>query len=189
MHRFLKFTYFGITLYMFRTVLPSITRGSRMYILQQVYVKQILPSACHHQEFKTVHTSTGIRQTDTVVCLLAGMRWNCKTLQRQKTIKAATPYSRKHELKFLYVGKQKNWPSSVSFPLASRRQYLFDMYLLLYVQSWTPDDGRKDRRKHIECYPRNKINLRSWCILLDLPQNILRCTVLWTANVSSHDNH
>jgi len=26
----------------------------------------------HHQEFKTVHTATGICQTDTLVCLLAG---------------------------------------------------------------------------------------------------------------------
>jgi len=28
----------------------------------------------HHQEFKTVHTVTGICQTDTALCLLAGMR-------------------------------------------------------------------------------------------------------------------
>jgi hypothetical protein len=28
----------------------------------------------HHQEFKTVHTATGICQTDTEVCLLAGTR-------------------------------------------------------------------------------------------------------------------
>ena len=27
----------------------------------------------HHQEFKTVHTATGICQTDTAVCLLAGI--------------------------------------------------------------------------------------------------------------------
>ena len=40
----------------------------------------------HHQEFKTVHTATGIRQTDNATCLLA-----------------------------------------------SRQQYLFDIYLLLYV--------------------------------------------------------
>ena len=33
---------------------------------------------------------------------------------------------------------------------------MFDIYLLLYVQSWTPDDGRKDRPKHVECY--SKIN-------------------------------
>jgi len=26
----------------------------------------------HHQEFKTVHTATGICQTDTAVCLLTG---------------------------------------------------------------------------------------------------------------------
>jgi len=30
----------------------------------------------HHQEFKTVHTATGICQTDTAVCLLAGTRCN-----------------------------------------------------------------------------------------------------------------
>ena len=28
----------------------------------------------HHQEYKTVHTATGICQTDTAVCLLAGTR-------------------------------------------------------------------------------------------------------------------
>ena len=59
----------------------------------------------HHQEFKTVHTGTGLCQTDTAVCLVA-----------------------------------------------SRQQYLFDIRLLLYVQSLTPDDGRKDRPKHVECY-------------------------------------
>ena len=36
--------------------------------------------------------------------------------------------------------------------LASRKQYLFDIYLLLYVQSLTPDDGRKDSPKHVYCY-------------------------------------
>ena len=63
----------------------------------------------HHQEFKTVHTATGIRQTDTAVCLLA-----------------------------------------------SRQQYLFDICLLLYVQFSTPDDGRKDRPKHVECHSKIK---------------------------------
>ena len=38
--------YFGMTLYMFRTVFPSIIRTSRLYIQQQAYVKQILLSAC-----------------------------------------------------------------------------------------------------------------------------------------------
>jgi len=38
--------YFGITLYMFLTVFPSIIRSSRLYIEQQEFVKQILLSAC-----------------------------------------------------------------------------------------------------------------------------------------------
>jgi len=37
MHQFLKFIYFGIILYMFWTVFPSIIRSSRLYIQQQVY--------------------------------------------------------------------------------------------------------------------------------------------------------
>jgi len=40
--------YFGMTLYMYRTVFPSIIRSS-----------------------KTVHTATDICQTDTAICLLA----------------------------------------------------------------------------------------------------------------------
>ena len=30
----------------------------------------------HNQEFQTVHTATGICQTDIAVCLLAGTKWN-----------------------------------------------------------------------------------------------------------------
>jgi len=59
----------------------------------------------HHQEFKTVHTATGICQTDTAVSLLA-----------------------------------------------SRQLYLCDIRLLQYIQSLIPDDGRKDRPKHVECH-------------------------------------
>jgi hypothetical protein len=29
---------------------------------------------------------------------------------------------------------------------------LFDVCLLLYVQAWAPDDGQKDRPKHVECF-------------------------------------
>jgi len=77
--------YFGMTLYMFRTVFPSIIRSSRLYIQQQAFV-----------------------------CLLA-----------------------------------------------SRQQYLCDKCLLLYVQSWNPDDGRKDHPKHVECHSKIKY---IWCI-------------------------
>ena len=70
--------YFGMTLYMFQTVFPSIIRSSKLYIQQQAY------------------------------------------------------------------------------PLASRQQYQFDKCLLLHVQSSTPDDGRKDRPKHVECHSKMK---------------------------------
>jgi hypothetical protein len=52
----------------------------------------------HYQEFMTLHTTSGICQTN---CLQAGTIWNC---------------------------------SSISFPLASSQQNLFDIYLMLYVQ-------------------------------------------------------
>ena len=40
--------------------------------------------------------------------------------------------------------------------LASSQHNLYGMYLMLYVQSWTPDDGRRDRPKHVECYFKKK---------------------------------
>jgi len=46
MHQYLKFILFGVTLYMFWTVFPTIIRSSRLHIQQQAYVKQILLSAC-----------------------------------------------------------------------------------------------------------------------------------------------
>ena len=47
MHQCLKFINFGMTVYMFRTVFPSIIRSSRLYIQQQAYeyVKQKLLAA------------------------------------------------------------------------------------------------------------------------------------------------
>ena len=46
MHNISNSFYFGTTLYMFRTVFPSIVRSLRLYIQHQVYVKQILLTAC-----------------------------------------------------------------------------------------------------------------------------------------------
>jgi len=53
MHQFFKFIYFGVTLYVFRDG-PSV----------------------HHQEFKTVHTASGICQTGSADCLLASSQQN-----------------------------------------------------------------------------------------------------------------
>ena len=46
----------------------------------------------------------------------------------------------------LYIQHQVLWL------LASKQpQNLYDIYLMLYVQYYTPDDGRRDRLKHVEC--------------------------------------
>jgi len=42
MHQFLKFIYFGITLYMFRTVFPSIIRSARLHTATGVYNLELL---------------------------------------------------------------------------------------------------------------------------------------------------
>ena len=53
----------------------------------------------------------------------------------------------------LYVQQQTDTAVCL---LASRQQYLFDKCLLLYAQSWTADDGPKDRPKRVDGY--SKIN-------------------------------
>ena len=63
------------------------------------------------------------------------------------------------------------------------QQYLFDICLLLYVQSWTPDDGQKDR--HLETC-RVLLHIKyiwdigasSWFYY----RNVLRCMALWTSH-------
>ena len=93
--QYLKFIYFGTTLYMFQTVSPSIVRSLRLYKQHQVYVIQVL------------------------------------------------------------------------WPLASKQpQNLFGM--MLHVQYQTPDDGRRDRPKHVErCSTINKFEILCiWLILL-----------------------
>jgi len=40
--------------------------------------------------------------------------------------------------------------------LASSQHNLRDIYLLLCVQFWTPDDGQRNCPKHVEFYSKNK---------------------------------
>jgi len=61
----------------------------------------------HHQEFKAVHTASGICHTGS---------------------------------------------GSISCSLAKQSTKLYDIYLMLYVQPWTPDDGQKDCPKHVVWY-------------------------------------
>ena len=49
-HQCIKFIYFGMTLYMFRTVFASIISSSRLYMQQQAFVKQKLLPACYYAD-------------------------------------------------------------------------------------------------------------------------------------------
>ena len=60
------------------------------------------------------------------------------------------------EFKTVHTATGTCQTDTVTCLLASRSQYLLDIYLLLCVQSWTPDDGWKDRPKHAECYSKIK---------------------------------
>ena len=42
-------------------------------------------------------------------------------------------------------------------PLASSHHNPYDIYLLLCVQCWTPDDGQRKCPKHVEFYLKNKL--------------------------------
>jgi hypothetical protein len=46
-------------------------------------------------------------------------------------------------------------------PASKQSKYLYDIYLMLYVQTWNPDDGRKVRPKRVEWY---SINSEKLCI-------------------------
>jgi hypothetical protein len=122
---------------MFRTVLPSIIRSSRLYTQHQVYVIQV--------------------------------RWLL---------------SSRHEMFHLVLASMQ-----------STNRY--DIYLMPCVQSWTPDDGRKDRPKHVEWYSINSkivhlvgftieirrqgfnenINSKSMHLLVCINIIVSRCTV------------
>ena len=45
-------------------------------------------------------------------------------------------------------------------PASTQPANPYDIYLMLCVRSWSPDDGREDRPKHVEYCFQNKINLR-----------------------------
>jgi len=39
------------------------------------------------------------------------------------------------------------------------QQNLYDIYLLLCVQCWTPDDGQRICPKHVQSYSKNKFEI------------------------------
>ena len=70
----------------------------------------------------------------------------------------------------LYIQLSNRYCCLLGCLLASKQSAAWQ----LYVQPWTPDDGRRDRPKHVECHSKIKqiwyIGVSSWFLL----QNILR---------------
>ena len=81
----------------------------------------------HHQELKAVHTATGICRTDTATCLPVETRWK----YQYRNIKGKL-YKTNAAIWYNKICREKQ-PTPM--------QSLFDIYLLLYVQSLTPDNG------------------------------------------------
>jgi len=65
-------------------------------------------------------------------------------------------------------------------PASKQSTNLYDIHLMLYVQSWTPDDGRKDRPKHVEWYSINSkqkiVNLI--CFTVEINQGVIPFVVV-----------
>ena len=106
--------------------------------------------------------------------LLSQIIYSCKTIYMFRTGFPSIIRSSKLRIQQRYMSNSccylllagMRWNAVPSHP---RWRQLFDVCLLLYVQSWAPNDGRKDRAKHVERFTRIN-NLRNRCILLVLLQ-------------------
>jgi len=135
MHQCLKFILFGVTLYMFRTVFPSIIRSS-------------------------ICTYSNRYLSNRYCCLLAGgypltsrqqyLYWSFRPSSGVQDCTYSNRYLSNIYCCLLASGyplaSRQQYLFDKCLLLASSQQYLFDKCLLLYVQSSTPDDERKTVR-------------------------------------------
>ena len=173
--------YFGMTLYMFRTIFTPIIRISRLYFFSValqpnaghgLLILQVsrshtttlhrrwdssgrvisssqrpLPDNTQHSQLTNIHAPGGIRTHNLSRRAAADLRLRPRGYwDRLKTVHTAT----KQTLLSAF------YKDTTVCLLANSQQCLFDKCLLLYVQSSTPDDGRKDRPKHVDCHSKIK---------------------------------
>jgi hypothetical protein len=74
------------------------------------------------------------------------------------------------------------WHCTQVMPTASSRYNLYDIYLLLCVQCWTPDDGQRNCPKHVEFYSKNKFEK-----LVHLVGFIIRIRTVWSSTFARWD--
>jgi len=111
------------TLYMFRMVSPTIIRSLRLHIQHQVYVIQVLVAACLRER-----DGTGVWNSTLYMFRMVS------PTQEFKTAHTASGICHTGSGCCLLAGTRWNC-NSISFPLASSQQNLYDIYLMLYVQS------------------------------------------------------
>ena len=81
--------------------------------------------------------------------------WNKSTCFGQSFLPSSgvhdCAYSNRHVAnRYCSLLASVNWLEFHLVHASKRQQYLFDICVLLYVQSWTHDDGRKDCSKHVD---------------------------------------
>jgi hypothetical protein len=143
------------------------------------YVKWKAHSACTHRviEWKGYHLISIVKPTR---CTIFRVYWILIYIFQtvfSSIIRSPILYIQHHV--YLYVIQVTWLHASGHVPASMQSTNLYDIYMMLYVQPWTTDDGRKDRPKHVEWYSINSKNCASsWFYY----RNISRCTVPWTSD-------
>jgi hypothetical protein len=132
MHLLSQIIYSCKTLYMFRTVFPSIIRSPKLRIQQRFISNSRCYLLLSEMKSSSVSSPTAV--------------WHIPLLYTQFWAPDDGRKDRPNSCCYLLLSGMR-W-SSVSSPIAVWH------IPLLYTQFWTPDDRRKDRPKHVERFTR-----------------------------------
>ena len=116
---------------------------------------------CHTGAQKVYYRSNSKTFTDKLI--IEGI-WNVRSVSLAKDVTVVSivkPTSCTNVSNLFYFGMtiymfRTIFPSNIKSYRLYIQQQSFVKQILLYVQSWTPDDGRKDRPKHVECHSKMK---------------------------------
>ena len=142
MHNISNLFYFGTTLYMFRTVSPSIIRSLRLYTQHQVYVIQVLWLATEPvwhipDRISDLNPSGGMD-----VCR------ECRVLSCRGLCDG--PITCPEESYRVWCVWVWSWSLYGCLLASCHRTYMTYTWCFMYSLK-TPDDGRRDHPKHVEC--------------------------------------
>jgi len=128
-----------------------------LFISSTLHVSDCL--SVHHQESETVHTASGICQTDSADCLLAGTRWNFHLVH------TASGICQTDSADCLLVGIRWNFHLVPASKQSAESVWHIPDALCTVLDSWWWMERLSETCRVL---PQNKINLRNWCISLVL---------------------